>query len=232
MELYRQSESKYRTADFIVNGRRYRKSTKQTTRAKAGEVAAEFLRQAQRNEIPVRKGQTPTLRQFVEKHFLPLNDANARTKLKTKEYYYNGWCRLEHQPIVDMRMDQIRTPHIETIHVAGSPSTHNCALRTLRRIFHIAVDLDVIPKVPKFSLLAENQRTQLITPEIETKIAALVGSQHPQGFAEYCPVHHPGLWSQADRNRQPENRRRGLETGRDTGEQIKEQSRRTSRSDD
>ena len=71
-----------------------------------------------------------------------------------------------------MRMDQIKTPHIETIQVAGSPSTHNCALRTLRRIFHIALELDVVPKVPKFSLLAENKRTQLITPEIETKIAA------------------------------------------------------------
>ena len=181
MELYRQAESKYWTADFIVNGRRYRKSTKQTTRAKAGEVAAEFLRQTQRNEVPVRRGQTPTLRQFVEKHFLPLNNANARTKLKTKEYYHNGWCRLEHQPIVDMRMDQIRTPHIETIHAAGSPSTHNCALRTLRRIFHIAVDLDVIPKVPKFSLLAENQRTQLITPEIEFKIAAQFAASTRKG---------------------------------------------------
>jgi hypothetical protein len=82
-----------------------------------------FLRQAQRDEVPVRKGQTPTLRQFVEERFLPLNEGNSRTKPKTKEYYCNGWCRLEHQPIADMRMDQIKTPHIETIHVTGSPST-------------------------------------------------------------------------------------------------------------
>ena len=52
MELYRQPGSKFWTADFCVNGRRYRKSTKQTTRSKAGEVAAEFLRQAQRKRHP------------------------------------------------------------------------------------------------------------------------------------------------------------------------------------
>ena len=66
----------------------------------------------------------------------------------------------------------IRTPHIETIKVKGSASNHNCALRTLRRMLHIAVDLDIIPKVPKFSSLEENKRTQLITPQIEEKIAA------------------------------------------------------------
>lgn len=71
MELYRQLGSKYWTADFIVNGRRHRKSTKQTTKARAGEVAAEFLRQVQRNETPTRKGQAMTLRQFVEEQFLP-----------------------------------------------------------------------------------------------------------------------------------------------------------------
>lgn len=181
MDIYKRKGTKYWLADFTVNGQRFRKSTKQTTRAKASEVAAELLRQAQRNEAPVRKGQTPTLRQFVEKHFLPLNNANARTKEKTKEYYSNGWHRLQCQSIADMRMDQIKTPHIETIQVAGSPSTHNCALRTLRRIFHIAVDLDVLPKVPKFSLLAENKRTQLITPEIETKIAAQLTASTRKG---------------------------------------------------
>ena len=53
MELYRQADSKFWTAGFIANGRRYRKSTKQTIKARAGEVAAEFLRQAQREELPV-----------------------------------------------------------------------------------------------------------------------------------------------------------------------------------
>jgi hypothetical protein len=69
VDLYQQNGSKYYTADFTVNGQRHRKSTKQTTKAKAMEVAAEFLRQAQRNEAPVRRGRMPRLREFVEGRF-------------------------------------------------------------------------------------------------------------------------------------------------------------------
>lgn len=158
MELYRQAGSKYWTADFVVNGRRHRKSTKQTTKAKAGEVAAEFLRQTQRNEAPTRKGRTATLRQFAKETFLALSEANARTKESTKDYYRLGWRLLQRQPVAEMRLDAIRTPHIEAVQIEGSPSTHNCALRTLRRMLHVAVDLDILPKVPKFSLLSEHRR--------------------------------------------------------------------------
>ena len=56
MDIYKRKGTKYWLADFTVNGQRFRKSTKQTTRARAREVAAELLRQAQRNEAPVRKG--------------------------------------------------------------------------------------------------------------------------------------------------------------------------------
>lgn len=181
MELYKQDGSKFWTADFVVNGRRYRKSTKQTTKARAGEVAAEFLRQAQRDEMPTQKGVAPTLLEFAEKTFLPLNDANARTKERTKQSYRYGWQLLEGQTIANMRIDAIRTPHIESVQIVGSPSTHNCALRTLRRLFHIAYDLDVVPKIPKFALLDENKRTQLITPNIEERITAQLAKSKRKG---------------------------------------------------
>lgn len=182
MELYRQNGSKYWTADFVVNGRRYRKSTKETTRARAGEVAAEFLRQTQRgDEAPSRKGSAPTLRQFAQETFLKLNEANARTKERTKESYRYGWQLLKGQLITDMRMDAIRTTHVETIQIAGSPSTHNCALRTLRRMFRIACDLDIVVKVPKITLLEENQRTKLITPDVEQRITAQLNKSRRKG---------------------------------------------------
>lgn len=181
MELYKQEGSKFWMADFVVNGRRYRKSTKTTTKAKAGEVAAEFLRQAQRDELPTRKGPVPTLREFAEKSFLPLIDANARMEESTKECYRYGWQLVRGQAIAGMRMDAIRTPHVETIKIDGSPSTHNCALRTLRRMFRIAYDLDVVLKIPKFILLEENERTALITPEIEQKITAQFDKSNRKG---------------------------------------------------
>ena len=181
LELYQQEGSKYWTADFTVNGRRYRRSTKQTTRAKASEVAAEFLRKAQQDEQPTRKGPVPTLREFAEKTFLPWNDANARTKERTKDSYRYGWQLLSKQSIALTRMDAIKTTHIETIKIVGSPSTHNGALRTLRRMFHIACDLDLILKVPKFSLLTERQRSELITPEIEQRITEQLNKTRRKG---------------------------------------------------
>ncbi len=148
MELYKHKRSKFFTADFTLNGRRYRKSTKQTTRGKALEVAGELLRQAQSGQAPDLKGQVPTLREFVKNQFLPLNAASGKIKPKTKEYYVEGWHQLENQSIASMRLDQIRTPHIDAVQVDGSPSAHNRALRTLRRILHIAFVLDLIMKVP------------------------------------------------------------------------------------
>ncbi len=116
MELYKQDGSKYWTAYFVVDGRRYRKSTKQTTKAKAGEVAASFLRQAQRNETPVRKGQMMKLRQFAEERFLPFVEASTLAE-NTKLCYKHGWKTLKALPVVDLRLDCITTS------VADTPGT-------------------------------------------------------------------------------------------------------------
>jgi hypothetical protein len=93
------------------------------------------------------KGLTPTLRQFAEKHFLPFIEGNS-TASTTKDYYRLGWQDLANQPIADQQLDAIRKPHVEVIQIAGSNATHNRALRTLRRIFNVAFELDVLPKVP------------------------------------------------------------------------------------
>ena len=89
MELYRQKGSKYWTADFTINGRRYRKSTGQTTRARASEVAAEFIRQAECSQQPVRRGRAPQLREFASQEFLPFVDASSLAE-KSKKYYEAG----------------------------------------------------------------------------------------------------------------------------------------------
>jgi hypothetical protein len=63
------------------------------------------------------------LRQFAEESFLPLNEANATISLGTKDYYRRGWISLETQPIANQRIDTIRAPHVDTIHVEGSNRT-------------------------------------------------------------------------------------------------------------
>jgi len=158
MELYRQGGSKYWTVDFVVNGRRHRKSTKQTTKAKAGEVAAEFIRQAQRNESPVRKGQMMRLRLFAEDRFLPFVEASTLAE-KSKLYYQNGWRILKSLPVADLRLDCITTSVADTLELKGTGANQNCALRTLRRMLSLAHEYGILQAAPRIKLRKENQRT-------------------------------------------------------------------------
>ena len=57
-------------------------------------------------------------------------------------------------------MDEIKAPHLDLIHVEGSPSTHNCALRTISRMLHLAIELDIISKAPKVSLREEREQNK------------------------------------------------------------------------
>lgn len=163
MELYKQNESKYWTADFVVDGHRYRKSTKQTTKARAGEVAAEFLRQASRNQLPVRKDQTVTLRQFAEEYFLPAMKTWTLAP-KTKACYQHGWNTLKNsfgQDIVNLRLNCITTSLADGLKIKGSGSNQNCALRTLRRILSHGVEEGIIQVAPRIKLREENERTAI-----------------------------------------------------------------------
>ncbi len=107
MELYQQNGSKFWTADFVVNGRRIRKSTKQTKRSAAMEVAIGFYRQAERKQTPVRKGKALVLAKFAEKKFLPFIRASSLDD-NTKRYYETGWRLLTDSPTRDWRMDLTR----------------------------------------------------------------------------------------------------------------------------
>jgi integrase len=170
MELFKQPRSKFWSVDLRIEGKRIRRSTGQTTRAKAGTVAAEMLRQIEGGTAPV--AQAPTLSTFATQVFLPYLESHAKLADTTKSYYRLGWIALSRQPLADMALDAIRKPHIDTVQVAGSPATQNRSLRTLRRILNLAHELDAIPKVPKFTLMEETGRTHLITTDIEHRMAA------------------------------------------------------------
>ncbi len=158
MDLYKREDSKYWVADFTVNGQRFRKSTKQTTKAKASEVAAEFLRQAHRNETPVRKGQMMKLRQFAEERFLPFVKASTLAE-QSKLYYQAGWRILKSKSIADMRLDTVTTSVVDTVELKGTGSNQNCALRTLRRMLSLAHEYGILQAAPRIKLRKENQRT-------------------------------------------------------------------------
>jgi len=178
VELFRRGSIWW--AYFSVDGKRVRKSTKQTKKSAAAETAMLMLQAAKAGE-PVKEMQlAPTLEDFAHAHFLPWVEASNR-ELKTKEGYRYGWLLLKSQPLANMRMDRIRTTHIEMASIPGSPSTHNCALRTLRRMFSIAVDLELISKRPKIHLRDENERTALVSPETEALVAAELDRSRRKG---------------------------------------------------
>jgi integrase len=169
-------------ADFSFEGKRIRKSTKQAKKTAANEVAQKMLQMLQSGESIKVKTSVPSLIDFAEQHFLPWVDGSSKLKIKSKEGYRYGWMLLQHQPVAKMRMDQIKGPHIDMIAVEGSPSTHNGALRTLRRMFSIASELEILTtRLPKIHLLTENKRTNLVDLEIEEKIAAVLARSKRKG---------------------------------------------------
>ena len=144
MEIYRRKGSKYWLVDFVVNGQRFRKSTRATTKTRAMEVAAELIKAAQEGDAPVRKGPSPILSAFAEEKFLPFVD-RSQLDPDSKLYYNNGWRLLSATFIAGWRMDRITTADAETLAFPGSRSNANCALRTLRRMLSLAKEWRSVP---------------------------------------------------------------------------------------
>lgn len=179
MELFKRGNVWW--AHFFFEGKRFRKSTKQSTKSAAKETADQMLQGLKSSgEFPAEKGPIPSLKGFARETFLPYVDAHSDLEPKTKEGYRYGWSLLASQAIAEMRMDQIKAPHLDMIRVEGSPSTHNCALRTLSRMLHLAVELEILSKAPQVSLREERERTKL-QPGVEDKVAAVLHSSRRQG---------------------------------------------------
>jgi len=66
-----------------------------------------------------------------------------------------------------MRLDLITKDDVEVFNFGGSASNVNCALRTLRRMLHKAEEWNLLIKVPKFKLLAEQGRKLRLDDDAE-----------------------------------------------------------------
>ncbi len=185
MELYRQGKSKFWTADFILDGRHYRKSTQKTTKSAATEVAMEFYRQAQQKQIPMRKKRPLYLAEFAEEKFLPFVRESA-LDADTKRYYETGWRLLSDTPAKDWRMDQIKKSQAEVLNFPASGANANCALRTLRRMLSLAQDWDVIDRKPRIRLRKEVERSAVFDANMEKRFL----EKAPQPLRDVFLVSH------------------------------------------
>jgi len=174
VELFRKRKSKFYWYDFTVGGRRYRGSTKESNKTRAGAIAAMKLANATEGRDPLPR-KAPGLQEFSGRFLEWVK--NVKLEHKTKLYYRDGWRLLAASPIAGMRLDKIMADDIEALSFTGSPSNANSALRTLRRILHKAEEWGVIRSVPKFRLVKEYGRSLRLDDDAERKL--LIVAEQP-----------------------------------------------------
>jgi len=173
VKLFRKSKSKFYWYDFTVRGRRYRGSTQETKATRATKTASLKLAEVVEGTDPL-----PTkpfvLDEFFQRFFAWVHD--ARLEEKTRTYYRNGWRLLKVTAVVNMRLDEITSEYIDRLKFPGSSANANCALRTLRRMFHKAEEWKLIDRVPKVRLMKEHGRSLRLDEDAERKLLGAAGA--------------------------------------------------------
>src|SRR5215469_7204855 len=169
VKLFKKRKSTFYWYDFTVRGERFRGSTKEANATRAAKIAGLKLAQATEGSDPLPR-RAPTLGEFA-RDFLKWVD-EARREEKTKIYYRDGWRLLCRTRLAGMRLDQITRDVTDRITFPGSPANRNCALRTLRRMLHMAEEKKLVRKAPKVKLAVEFERAQRLDEESEKKLLA------------------------------------------------------------
>jgi integrase len=74
-----------------------------------------------------------------------------------------------------MNMDQISTEDVNALTFPGSAYNINCALKTLRRMMHLAEEWELAVRIPKIKLAKEYGRSLLLNDEAERKLLPFCG---------------------------------------------------------
>jgi integrase len=167
VELFRKKDSRFYWYDFKVRGKRYRGSTKETNKKRAGRIAAlRFSQAIEGTGLLDRKA--PSLQELSTRFRGWVESAGLASK--TRKYYANGWRLLSSTCIVGMRLDHITKDHVEVLRFGGSAANVNCALRTLRRMLHKGEEWNLLIKIPKFKLWPEHGRKLRLDDNAEEKL--------------------------------------------------------------
>ncbi len=169
MELLKKEKSKFYWYDFTVAGKRYRGSTKETNRVRAGSIASIKLAKVIDGKDPLPR-KSPRLSEFSDRFLRWLREAKLEDQ--TKKYYKRGWRLLSQTPLLGFCLDQITAEEIDRTKFIGAAANTNCALRTLRRMLHKAEEWKLVRQAAKFKLLKEYGRTLRLDDEAEAKLLA------------------------------------------------------------
>jgi integrase len=160
---------------FTYQGKQYRRSTGKKKKLEAQSVAASIILQVEKGEDNSRT--PPTLKEFAEGWFAEWIAESRKLRPRTKESYTYGATLIAKQAFYRKRMDQITAEDAEMMPIPGSPSTFNCAVRTLRRMFRLAVRQGFIHNAPEFKTLVESGRKEVITASDEKVLTTILFSR-------------------------------------------------------
>ncbi len=152
-------------------------------------------------EVPAPQLATPpTLKEFADQYFLPWIESHAELRGSSKAGYRYGWSMLATQRIANMKMADITKSDLDGLKLEWdprrrrgtkvvwlplkdrdpkhpwtpvSPSTHNCALRTLSRMFTLALEKKKVPGRYRIPLRREKERTKL-GPGVEDRVGEIL----------------------------------------------------------
>lgn len=188
--IYKREGSKYYMTKFHFKGETVCKSTGATDAKTARSIAAKIRVEIAKGDWGIlEKKPAPTLAHFLEKDFLPYADSTA-AKPSTARYYHDGIKRLlaAGNDIGGLRLDQITDQHAAQFAARYSnlsPSTVNCALRTLRRGLHLAVEWGKLDRMPKIGLARGEVQRERILMEQE---ASLYLAACPQPWRDVATI--------------------------------------------
>ena len=185
--LYKQPHSPFWSYTFSFDGKRYRASTGEITKAKATTVMANALTALARGEQGLSKvARGATLRTFSER-FLEWVKKSTQLEEPTRKFYTYGWRLLSFTDLASLRVDRItkddvecttfrrpvidrRTKQETDIVVDCSPAYTNQALRTLRVMLGKAEEWGVIAQRPKFATVDSPGRDRMIDGATEASL--------------------------------------------------------------
>jgi integrase len=177
---------KYWHYEFMIDGQKYRGTTKETVKSRANTVEALLIAEVRNGGGNVNLRRAPVLRDFSTRFlaFVDAETAAGHLDPDTKRYYHYGWKLLEGTRLAGMRIDQIVTSDASVISFPHGPSYANQAFRTLRRMLRMAVEWKVLRAAPRIKTLEEHGRTALI----ESSTEALLLEHAPQPLADVLVI--------------------------------------------
>jgi integrase len=182
MAVFKVNSSPFYQYAFMIEGHRYRGSTKSKKIMEAKALEAEMIATAKaRGSSAFRLGKAPILRNFAARFLKWVVD--SKLEPNSKCYYQYGWKLKAATDLAAMRLSSITKDDAETTRFNRQIEKHgkvrnaecsaqytNQALRTLKRMLSKAEEWNLIREIPKIKLEKAYGRDSLINPATESSL--------------------------------------------------------------